>query len=320
MGNTRSGHEQTMTLRTAIIDAMRDNVGDEFTAREISDSVAMTDNLSPYLDHANPVQIGAVLRAMCDDGLAKKRRHHEGTLYQLMPAALDWVAPPYDWRKYKASNPVVNQELTRAERISLALDEEVVTESIAHVAIGTDPLPLPADSYEDEHPTAMQPAHGSCSGRCNHQDQDQDNAMALAELRAELEQAKADLSKAQSALAETLDELFHVKLELDRSHEIVEKQRRGLPILPPPWMGRLRLTMASYAEGADSLRIDIDNEGGGAYARIKSDFTTDQGNMDWLPRLADGLIALFEGIFPHLTIRQAETVSQASPNVPVIGH
>lgn len=263
MGNTRAGHEQTMTLRTAIIDAMRDNVGDEFTAREISDAVALTDNLSLYLDHANPVQIGAVLRAMCDDGLVKKRRHHEGTLYQLMPAALDWVPPAYDWRKHKIS-----------------------------------PVPFPAGG--------------------NHQDQDQDNAMALAELRAELEQAKADISKAQSALADALGELFHVKLELDRSHEIVEKQRRGLPILPPAWMGRLRLTMASYAEGADSLRIDIYNEGGGAYARIKADLTTDPGDMDWLPRLSDGLIALYENLFPHLTIRHEETVSQASQNVPVI--
>lgn len=299
MGNTRADHEQTMTLRTAIIGAMKDNIGDEFTAREISDAVALTDNLSPYLDHANPVQIGAVLRAMCDDGLAKKRRHHEGTLYQLMPAALDWVPPAYDWRKHKISNPVVNQELTRAERIALALDEELVPESIPPSVIGYDPVPFPAG--------------------CNHQDQDQDNAMALAELRAELEQAKEDLSKAQSALADALGELFHVKLELDRSHEIVEKQRRGLPILPPAWMGRLRLTMASYAESADRLRIDIDNEGGGAYASIKSNMACDPGDLDWLPRLSDGLIALFDGMFPHLTIRQAETVSQSSPNVSVIG-
>lgn len=322
MGNTRAGHEQTMTLRTAIIDAMRDNVGDEFTAREISEAVALTDNMSPYLDHANPVQIGAVLRAMCDDGLAKKRRHHEGTLYQLMPAALDWVPPAYDWRKYKASNPVVNQELTRAERISLALDEpaKMATESIAPVAIGTNPLPLPAASYEDERPSMPCASHHLAS-------QEVDDAMTLANLRQQLEVLTAErdrlrlqLDNAMKERTQAEGERFHLREELDRAQYIVEKQRRGLPVLPPAWMGRLRLTMASYAEGADSLRIDIDNEGGGAYARIKSDFTTDPGAMDWLPRLSDGLIALFEGMFPHLTIRQAEIVSQASPNVPVIGH
>jgi hypothetical protein len=300
-----------MTLRTAIIDAMRDNVGDEFTAREISDAVALTDNLSPYLDHANPVQIGAVLRAMCDDGLAKKRRHHEGTLYQLMPAALDWVPPAYDWRKYKT---VVNQELTGAE------PAKVVTESIAPVAIGTDPLPLPAVSYEDERPTIPCANHHFAS-------QEVDDDMTLASLRrdmdvltAERDQTRAQLDNAMMALTQAEAERFHLRQELDRAQYIVEKQRRGLPTLPPAWMGKLRLTMASYAEGEDRLRIDVDNEGNGAYASIKADLITDPGDMDWLPRLSDGLIALFENLFPHLTIRQDETISQASPNVPVIGH
>jgi hypothetical protein len=114
--------------------------------------------------------------------------------------------------------------------------------------------------------------------------------------RADLAQALADLAQEQRAMKQAEGERFHLKQELDRAQYIVEKQRR-LPTLPSCWFGRLRLWLTTDSD-QDELRIDIDDEGGGAYASVKARLTCDPGELAWLPRLTDGLIELHQALLP----------------------
>lgn len=88
---TRSDYEQSVANKLGIINALKDNVGDEFTALEIS--AAMID--PPDL---KPLQIGAVLKSMVADGLVSKRPSKNMNVYRLTKKALAWTPPPYDWR------------------------------------------------------------------------------------------------------------------------------------------------------------------------------------------------------------------------------
>jgi hypothetical protein len=99
------------------------------------------------------------------------------------------------------------------------------------------------------------------------------------------------------ALTQADAERFHLRQELDRAQYIVEKQRR-LPTLPSCWFGRLRLWLTTDSDQDDELRIDIDDEGGGAYASVKARLTCDPGELCWLPRLTDGLIELHQALLP----------------------
>ncbi len=116
-------------------------------------------------------------------------------------------------------------------------------------------------------------------------------------ISAERDQALAQLDNALRALTQADAERFHLRQELDRAQYIVEKQRR-LPTLPSCWFGRLRLWLTTDSDQDDELRIDIDDEGGGAYASVKARLTCDPGELAWLPRLTDGLIELHQALLP----------------------
>ena len=88
---TRTDYEQSVANKLGIINALKDNVGDEFSALEIS--AAMVD--PPDL---KPLQIGAVLKSMVAEGLVSKRPSKNMNVYRLTKKALAWTPPPYDWR------------------------------------------------------------------------------------------------------------------------------------------------------------------------------------------------------------------------------
>ena len=88
---TRTDYEQSVANKLGIISALKDNVGDEFSALEIS--AAMVD--PPDL---KPLQIGAVLKSMVAEGLVSKRPSKNMNVYRLTKKALAWTPPPYDWR------------------------------------------------------------------------------------------------------------------------------------------------------------------------------------------------------------------------------
>ena len=98
MTMTRTQYEHTCAVKAGIIHALRDNLGDEFSAKEIAASMAWPSDLEP-------MQVGAILKSMVAEGLVTRRRQHDGNLYQLHKRALAWTPPEYDWRVAR-SNPV----------------------------------------------------------------------------------------------------------------------------------------------------------------------------------------------------------------------
>ena len=96
---TRSQYEQSCAAKRGIIHALKDNLGDEFSALEIS--AAMID--PPDLE---PRQIGAVLKSMVAEGLVSKRPSKNMNVYRLSKKALTWTPPPYDWRAEGAMAPL----------------------------------------------------------------------------------------------------------------------------------------------------------------------------------------------------------------------
>lgn len=96
---TRSQYEQSCAAKRGIIHALKDNLGDEFSALEIS--AAMID--PPDLE---PRQIGAVLKSMVAEGLVSKRPSKNMNIYRLTKKALTWQPSPYDWRAEGAKDPL----------------------------------------------------------------------------------------------------------------------------------------------------------------------------------------------------------------------
>ena len=127
MTMTRTQYEHTCAVKAGIIHALRDNLGDEFSAKEIAASMAWPSDLEP-------MQVGAILKSMVAEGLVTRRRQHDGNLYQLHKRALAWTPPEYDWRVAR-SNPVAKTKPPATGKVN-----------------GT-PVPLPPDKT----PTRRQP-------------------------------------------------------------------------------------------------------------------------------------------------------------------
>ena len=127
MTMTRTQYEHTCAVKAGIIHALRDNLGDEFSAKEIAASMAWPSDLEP-------MQVGAILKSMVAEGLVTRRRQHDGNLYQLHKRALAWTPPEYDWRVAR-STPAVKTKPPATGKVN-----------------GT-PVPLPLDKT----PTRKQP-------------------------------------------------------------------------------------------------------------------------------------------------------------------
>ena len=88
---TRAQHDHAVAVKLGIIHALKDNIGDDFSAHEIAE--AMID--PPGLSSLN---VSAILKAMVSEGLVAKRLAGNQNIYRLRKQALAWVPPPYDWR------------------------------------------------------------------------------------------------------------------------------------------------------------------------------------------------------------------------------
>lgn len=96
---TRSQYEQSIATKRGIIHALKDNLGDEFSALEIA--AAMLD--PPDL---KPMQVSSVLKSMVAEGLVSKRPSKNMNVYRLTKKALTWQPAPYDWRAEGAKTPL----------------------------------------------------------------------------------------------------------------------------------------------------------------------------------------------------------------------
>lgn len=91
MSMTRANYEQSVAVKVGIIAALRDNVGDDFTASEIASAVTSPADLRPN-------QVSSILKSMVADGLVTRRHKHDGCLYRLNKVALAWEPSAYDWK------------------------------------------------------------------------------------------------------------------------------------------------------------------------------------------------------------------------------
>ncbi len=245
---TRTDYEQSVANKLGIINALKDNVGDEFTALEIS--AAMID--PPDL---KPLQIGAVLKSMVAEGLVSKRPSKNMNVYRLTKKALAWTPPPYDWR---AEGAMATPPENAAEPVAPQDDNPMEASSQPAVDNSNSPVipdssPLPTDSREDEPlaqpkitPAAVSGCggNGTCGGHCaNHahaSDLEELAEAQVARLTAQLSEltkkndcfrwANANLttqlSDAQSKLADALADLATSQREQDRLHQRLREQER----------------------------------------------------------------------------------------------
>jgi len=245
---TRTDYEQSVANKLGIINALKDNVGDEFTALEIS--AAMID--PPDL---KPLQIGAVLKSMVAEGLVSKRPSKNMNVYRLTKKALAWTPPPYDWR---AEGAMATPPENAAEPVAPQDDNPMEASSQPAVDNSNSPVipdssPLPTDSREDEPlaqpkitPAAISGCggKGECGGHCaNHahaSDLEELAEAQVARLTAQLSEltkkndcfrwANANLttqlSDAQSKLADALADLATSQREQDRLHQRLREQER----------------------------------------------------------------------------------------------
>ena len=147
MTMTRTQYEHTCAVKAGIIHALRDNLGDEFSAKEIAASMAWPSDLEP-------MQVGAILKSMVAEGLVTRRRQHDGNLYQLHKRALAWTPPEYDWRVAR-SNPVAKTKPTATGKVNgTPVLVPPVTPARKKPKTSTS---KPADNHPWVHPPAVLP-------------------------------------------------------------------------------------------------------------------------------------------------------------------
>lgn len=147
MTMTRTQYEHTCAVKAGIIHALRDNLGDEFSAKEIAASMAWPSDLEP-------MQVGAILKSMVAEGLVTRRRQHDGNLYQLHKRALAWTPPEYDWRVAR-SNPVAKTKPPAAGKVNGA--PVLVPPATPARKKPKPPASKPADDHPWVHPPAVMP-------------------------------------------------------------------------------------------------------------------------------------------------------------------
>jgi hypothetical protein len=61
-------------------------------------------------------------------------------------------------------------------------------------------------------------------------------------------------------------------------------------------MADLRLRLHSSDDREDRISLKIMDDGGGYYCRVRANTASDLGELDFLPRMIDGLVALMESM------------------------
>ena len=99
----RADYNQTVAIKQGIIAALRDNLSDEFTAKEIADALL-------YPPDVDGRQVGATLKLMAAEGLVAKRPYQNMNIYRLHKRALNWVPPLDDSREVAAAVKAVKAQ------------------------------------------------------------------------------------------------------------------------------------------------------------------------------------------------------------------
>jgi hypothetical protein len=145
----RADYNQTVAIKQGIIAALRDNLSDEFTAKEIADALL-------YPPDVDGRQVGATLKLMAAEGLVAKRPYQNMNIYRLHKRALSWVPPLDDSREVAAAVKAVKAQSQAKPPAAGKVNGTPVLVPPATPA-RKKPKP-PASKPADDHPWVHPPA------------------------------------------------------------------------------------------------------------------------------------------------------------------
>lgn len=148
----RADYNQTVAIKQGIIAALRDNLSDEFTAKEIADALL-------YPPDVDGRQVGATLKLMAAEGLVAKRPYQNMNIYRLHKRALSWVPPLDDSREVAAAVKAVKAQSQAKPPAAGKVNGTPVLVPPATPARRKPKTPTskPADDHPWVHPPAVMP-------------------------------------------------------------------------------------------------------------------------------------------------------------------
>lgn len=166
MAMTRADWDVFQTNRTLVLDLLKSNQGDFFSAKEIAEF--LTGDLSCDL---NSFQVGKVLSNGYKEGLVSRK--YDGSQYTwcITDAGAEWTPQPYDWRHAKGrdkpapdhpwvATPSVTPKEPDRGTVTRPLPAHLVSKSYADIRLPTTP---------EEKP--MTTAKSTCNNTCANHDQ-----------------------------------------------------------------------------------------------------------------------------------------------------
>lgn len=148
----RADYNQTVAIKQGIIAALRDNLSDEFTAKEIADALL-------YPPDVDGRQVGATLKLMAAEGLVAKRPYQNMNIYRLHKRALSWVPPMDDSREVAAAVKAVKaQSQAKPPAAGKVNGTPVLVPPVTPARRKPKtPTSKPADDHPWVHPPAVMP-------------------------------------------------------------------------------------------------------------------------------------------------------------------
>jgi len=150
----RADYNQTVAIKQGIIAALRDNLSDEFTAKEIADALL-------YPPDVDGRQVGATLKLMAAEGLVAKRPYQNMNIYRLHKRALSWVPPLDDSREVAAAVKAVKPPASKPADDHPWVHPPAVLPTVPKAAPVTRPLPAHLETKPDPRHSPASPDPGA---------------------------------------------------------------------------------------------------------------------------------------------------------------
>jgi hypothetical protein len=317
---TREQYAKSTAIKTNIIAALRDNVGEEYTAAEIAQ--AMTSPLD-----IDVRQVGAILKVMAADGLVETRTHRNMHIYRLLEPALTWEPKPYR-RTPSVVESKKAKETPQVPKGGSCFDTKAWTAYLADVV-----APSPDGNEACQPPTAA-----TVRGLPKLADSEKPKKILVGSKKAKKTpqvpkgEAYFDFAAWTDRLADVpspdgneacqpptaatapedtvkgLPKWAEKQLAMWAKPPVKVVGEVALPVLSNRWTADLCLNIRSvpsfakldspFDDREDKIKLKVVDDGAGYFCVVKMDSVADPGDLDFLPAMIEGLIHLMEGLCP----------------------
>jgi hypothetical protein len=309
---TREQYAKSTAIKTGIIAALRDNVGEEYTAAEIAQ--AMTSPLD-----IDVRQVGSILKVMAAEGLVETRPHRNMHIYRLLEPALTWQPKPYrrtprvaESKKSKETlaEPKKPKETPQVPKGGSCFDSKAWAAYLADV-------PSPDGNEACQPPTTADTGTklvaDTAKGRPKKtketpQDPKADDYFDFTAWTDRLAGLPLPTTVTTDPVAEKIRELPKPRVKV--------VSEVALPVLSNRWTADLCLNIRSAPSFAkldsplddreDKIKLRVIDEGAGYFGLVKIDSVVDPGDLDFLQTMIEGLIQLMDGLCPTQTKKVPE--------------